>query len=815
VAFVLFPKRANAGEFCLRILLAVERAATILGLFQQRMRYLSRGQMRCFVVLGVWTMWLIACELVAAETKRQCVWWPWSKADNAAVGNGIAVDQPKVFDDRSLVLMADQLSVALSKLSVLDQPRLSQGIGVLQGARQSDVSRALSISTLPLPSTELTQQRDATSNQLVPQTLVTSTAGLAPAAPSLPGTALPTLSQTGFGAAAQDILDEQMELSYKILNLRMLIERSITDRIHYEEGKATQRAQAALGFRVSLDPLKQHKRHAAVVEIELSATDPKRMVPALVSLMPQAKTYNMSALSRQANAFGASAVVKVVTVGVSAQSTRQSYYLYRDTDTVAFQRPAAGDGTNLVFGWEFRPVLNRTVVEPGLRQLFAVVALDAPDTSEMAQDLELKVKIRTYWVKYDKKHSVIVSGPCDQRNDDRMPAIKIPCSKSFHQGLGPEITALNVEPTGPNSVVVDIRGNNFYEGTSVAIGDRVYDGSHPNFVIKDSHLMQLFVNASDLADNSLVVRGRYGTLAVSDSQAIPDEFQLGIQFESSRLPDNSGVTIRLFPGGGDEAPNLKGQVVLLRIGSQSFVLRPSDWRKLEPKETIEGGKTVKKSGYLATHIHTVDSSLLTSNVVAVASIPLVPSRRSEILVSTPVAVDSAVVLVDSDPQTWGITGRGFNTIFDHAATRVIADKTYAKGSGLTLLTPNLVQFQVDRKAAAQIKTLVVTLGPTKPVMLPTPKVTSAPAKVTLAPGQAITAAVDSAPAIQISGANLTEVTNVFFSTTVLKFSPENSGKTLRVFLNRDVTAKQGTATLAIQLKDNSLLSQDITIQQPN
>src|SRR5579864_246207 len=136
----------------------------------------------------------------------------------------------------------------------------------------------------------------------------------------------------------------------------MLLERSVTDRIYRNGGGYGPRVQAVLGFQVSLDPMNQHKHCAAIVEIQLTSPTSQK-APSLVALMPQAKTYNTEALSRKVNAFGASAIVKVVTIGFSARDTKQSYYLYRDTDTVALQRPT-GDN-NLVFGWEFRPILNR------------------------------------------------------------------------------------------------------------------------------------------------------------------------------------------------------------------------------------------------------------------------------------------------------------------------------------------------------------------------------------------------------------------------------------------------------------------------
>src|SRR6266481_9464454 len=154
----------------------------------------------------------------------------------------------------------------------------------------------------------------------------------------------------------------------------------------------------------------------------------------------------------------------------------------------------------------------------------------------------------------------MASCPREERTDKNIPDIVIPNSKDFHSGLGPEITSLNVKAAGPNSVIVDIAGNNFYEGTSVVIGDTVYDSSNPAFVIKDSHLLQVIASAANVTGD-VVVRGRYGPLAISSSKAIPDEFQLGLESGFPDSKSNNDLTVRLYSKTDTNAPDLKGQLV--------------------------------------------------------------------------------------------------------------------------------------------------------------------------------------------------------------------------------------------------------------
>ena len=99
-------------------------------------------------------------------------------------------------------------------------------------------------------------------------------------------------------------------------------------------------------------------------------------------------------ISRKAQSIGFGAVVQVVNVGFTASRSRETMYLVKDTDTVALQGPSTADGS-ISFGWQFRPVLGRRVVEPGLRQVFATVALPVPAACGFVGQLE----VTTRWYK--------------------------------------------------------------------------------------------------------------------------------------------------------------------------------------------------------------------------------------------------------------------------------------------------------------------------------------------------------------------------------------------------------------------------------
>src|SRR6185369_13709679 len=176
--------------------------------------------------------------------------------------------------------------------------------------------------------------------------------------------AMTTVGQTSpnYGMAAQDLLSDQVNLQYQIFNLRMILDRSLTDRIHDKQTKLS----AVLGFPISLDPSRAALDSAAIVAVHVRRVAAKncsrpeskpggRPGPvSVVALMPQEKTYNSAALNKRSDAFGASAVAKVVQVGFSSIKRGQTYFLYRDNDTTAFEDY---NGDETVFGWQFRPVL--------------------------------------------------------------------------------------------------------------------------------------------------------------------------------------------------------------------------------------------------------------------------------------------------------------------------------------------------------------------------------------------------------------------------------------------------------------------------
>lgn len=455
--------------------------------------------------------------------------------------NGISVSRPKVFDNRTLTLMLESLSESLRNMQFVDQKALAAAFNFLQGSRTSEVVSNLSVSTLPVPGFKqeaITNTGNVSSGgAALPDTTKTTTTTnrdvVTPQPPALD--TLPTFSgfTPTYGENPSDLLSDQVNLSYQIFNLRMLLERSLTDRL-LTGGEP--RRQAVLGFNVTLDPPKTAQDSVAVVEITLSLPPGTGDGLSLVSLMPQEKTYNAAALSTKSHAFSGAAVAKIVQVGYSERRRGQTFYLYRDNDTVSYERMNSGNPDQIVFGWMFRPVLGRRSVSPGLRQLFAIAALPANDrmgASQGGQSVKLRADVRTYWKKYD--HDTMTS--FEERDANRASRFKyalsllltkpeifssrytntasytnieVKSTEDYQQDLRPEVKRISWRTAGPKLIVISAEGNNFFTGTQVNIGDKAYTGPADGLVIKSNQAFDLTTTLDALANGPGAIIGRYG-----------------------------------------------------------------------------------------------------------------------------------------------------------------------------------------------------------------------------------------------------------------------------------------------------------------
>jgi hypothetical protein len=513
---------------------------------------------------GAWVAALVGIALAAGLGPR------------AQEPNGISVGRPKVFDNRTLTLMLEALSEQLRTIQTVDQKTLAAAFGLLQGFQSRESSSSLTVSGLPTPSTtnevETKTGNVSQAGAALPDTSTTKTSNtvgsVTPQIPTLDA-ASPTIPgfNPEYGQSPGDLLSDQVNLSYQIFNLRMILERSLSDRLLASGNPAsdnTTRLQAVLGFNVTIDPPRTAEEAVAVVEVTLEPADSplvgyspstpgvQSMSAAqsaiddslsLVALMPQEKTYNSAAVSTKSSAFGGAAVAGMVHVGYNQRRRGQTFYLYRDADTVAYERMRPQGARDLKFGWMFRPVLGQKAVSPGMRQLFAIVSVPRRDVN--ADDLAqiLNARVRTYWKKYDANTRTSfeerdanfaarmrywLSGTLAKpeifetryENGAMYSSIQVRPTALYQNGLRPTVSNVRWQSVGPKTVVVSVEGNNFFTGTQVSIGGKTYVGNGDGLVLKSNQALDLTAPLDVLETGSGVISGRYGaavSMAVNPS----------------------------------------------------------------------------------------------------------------------------------------------------------------------------------------------------------------------------------------------------------------------------------------------------------
>lgn len=550
--------------------------------------------------------------------------------------NGISIGAPKVFDNRTLTLMLNALSQTLSaqQQNYIDQKSVLAALANIQGYSQRDTSTSLNITGSPTPATSLSTTLNtglvgASGNPLPNTTTTTATrtqASVTPQAPTLDTT--PTFQgfNPTYGSSASDLLNDQVNLTYQIFNLRMILERALSDRLL---DKDYIRLQTVLGFNVTIDPPRTANDAVAVVEITLSVENKpesnSKQPLSLVALMPQEKTYNAAALSSKSNAFGGSAAVSAFQVGFSARKRSQIFYLYRDNDTLSYER-MTGDSNKIVFGWMFRPVLGRRSVSPGLRQLFSILALpnndctkDELNTFGDACTAHLTTTVRTYWKKYDRATLTSFESRDTNRanqfwyalsmglarpqifndgkymNEANYGDIIVRSSADYQKSLQPKVAAITWRPTGAKSIIISARGNNFFSGTQVALGDKIY-AEGTGLTLKSDQAFDLVTTLDAIASGPGTVLGRYDNGVPLTNPSIPDELKNGFEVQGATLsPSIAGlrkIEIHLRKKATDKQ---SAEVQLLEKASNNAENNVKAARELEEaKDKAQKAKTDKE-----------------------------------------------------------------------------------------------------------------------------------------------------------------------------------------------------------------------------
>jgi hypothetical protein len=314
-----------------------------------------------------------------------------------------------------------------------------------------------------------------------------------------------------FGFGVQDSLASRLELAEELSNLALLTEGSFDDQlmIRTEADLADKRLRTVLGFNVSIEP--PGKGLVAEIDVQVRCTTPRhRRDVSVIALYPRERTYNVSTVSEKATGFGINAIYVPITLGVSNQSASQQRYLVRDHDTVAkLGKPNVG-GNSARFGWQFRPVLGRQAVTPGMRSVFASVALPVSDFSLGAKEPSFRgaVTVRTVWRKWDAKRG-LATDEVGEPTIDTYP-IEVMASALNNQDMSPRVDNVRIRPGDAGKVLVSIEGSRLADAAVLIQGV-----NSPNTIVnREEHTLSFMADAEDVFANPVTLSGPFGDTAV-------------------------------------------------------------------------------------------------------------------------------------------------------------------------------------------------------------------------------------------------------------------------------------------------------------
>jgi len=521
-------------------------------------------------------------------------------------GNGIHVGDAKVYDERELTLMLDSLNQSIQGKNFIDQSKLAAALGNVQGFQNTDTSFSVfangavgpqaasvfannlpasgaSAATPPLTATPPSTSPTVSININPAGTATTPTAattggptGFGPSLPTLPTLQAAPNFNPNFGPSGGDLLTDEVNLTYQMFNLSMLLSRSLTDRTYRDpSGTGHSRLHAVVGFDIDIEPDNHAKDAVAVVEVtaSMSRCNPNPSTkkdcikeadrPVVVAMMPEQGSHNAATLTQSANSFGGALAAQVFSAGVSAQKRSQTFYLYRDIDTLAMQEPEADPLSNaLHFGWQFRPVLGRHTVDAGLRHMMAVLSLPAVDEAKEQEIKDglaaryLDIHVKTHWVRYEGStqtttmHDGFFKHVPPRVQEFDQATLKVPMTGQYQADLEPHITEIEWLPTdGLNGVAV-IKGRNFFLGTTVRIGNKPFTGKNDGLTLKSDTEIELALPLTAAVTGG-VLSGRYG-------DAVPLVKDAFIPYKQQPLLRG----IHAYPQGPDGAQIIAKMVIL-------------------------------------------------------------------------------------------------------------------------------------------------------------------------------------------------------------------------------------------------------------
>ena len=716
--------------------------------------------------------------------------------------NGIVVDAPKTYDDSLLQQMLAAAESRLTSLQVIDQASILSHLGAITGASQQIAGVAVNGQGLPLAQVAttangVTNTTATTTGSSGAVTQAVNTVGqpitnVVTTAPQVspPGATAPaatTSLPSSFSVSASDLLNEQLQLTSEIANLRLLLEGSLTDwfqkpgerTVRAANGKITHipvrtvgaKTRVTVGIPITVSADKRYKDAVAIVEAMVESKTGSSGAPAVIALLPREKTYNVAAITDHSASIGAGLVTGLAGISGSFLWGHKTYYVVKDQDTVARMVPP-DQATQTGFLWEFRPVLGQSYVQAGLKQTFVQIGFDSPAAAGVIGT----IKIRTYWRRYERKTGRLKE-VIDDPQEHEFPIMNFDLLPDL-AGVGGD----DLEDLGGGQMLVTVPGR-FLGGSYVRVGSSILAPGSTGFT-SEYRLIRFVASIADLATKRVVLVSRDGSesdILVHEDPAKKVDFDPPVV---TPLDDTNS---------------------LLRIP-----LKPGVYNPFRPLVVVIGNKAFGYSDAPLTLTgDTLSISLPTSFLISNPTVTVKPLLADPDLTKTAALFPSStegerLVLISQTTTavTYLLLGRGLTGV-KVVSPAGITPQPVSTDPGADNDAMALITIPVD--SAKNIKQLVLQRANERPFAVTLPALPAAGASTEQAPkfAERVTVGADEAT---ITGDGLNTVTSVLFGKTALTIT-DRSAKQIKI----KGLAAAGATTVA-RTQDISLVSSSGTVK---
>jgi hypothetical protein len=518
---------------------------------------------------------------------------------------------------------------------------------------------------------------------------------------------------------------------------------------------------------------------------------------------------------------------------ISAQSLRNA------ADTIMEPVDADFDRAT-VFGWEFRPVLGRSTVSSGTRQLLAVISIPQADSIQQADKQDnkqlagaiLEILTRSYWRRYNRASQT--STPLWSWlpwNVDRsatfvssVQELFVPYTATAQSSLAPSVSKIKWINTGNRQATIIVSGSNFFTGTKVVIGGVTHSAENNNLTLKSDQALEFETPTDSITTAEAVLSGRFGPaiqlLEPKKTDAVTELSISRAEVSPLRNSRTLRISVDITGRNGEAFTDVTFEFVdslpnpMLFAGTELLPM-PYDYKEMDDstnKPIANGKKFVRVEAWIPTRLLAKSPSV----TFQVPFCGLEYQSSKPLVFSEPTLVRMGEVGTDSIFRIFYPDGMGssdFNIEFDQTYT--------LGGPNLTKINETECRFTAPTALVSRFQNIILRVDKAEPYVLPVPPVDKPRSKPSVdvqnAPPQVI---LNKRGSVEWCGHALDTISEVVInppgatSPVSQPFAVYAEGTKLMVYLTAGITATEGRLLVECSTVDGDKFGLPLFVVSP-